>query len=365
MSTFMPSPMDMTTVPAAKSWANIKGNTDDINIQACLTAASIYFLQQTGLGSSAATRPTGNPFVQPVSFSETYDGNGNDRLYLHNRPIISVANLTIGGIATLPSTAPGAPGFFIDSNSKCLVISSGQYSRSPRRYVPSGSARGGFARGTQNVIVDYTAGYALQPVTNELQTILEPWAASTVYAPGDVISAGGFTQLCITGGTSGTSLPTWALPTAGNKNTSDGPTLVWQNTGVQSAPLTVCVNSIANGYPWIADGTVAYFADGTVLTPVLTQPAEGEYFIQAPGVYLFNVADGGKQILMSYSAAGTPADVVLAIYKIIALNYKRRDWVGISSLAMKDVGQTTYIQMDVTRDITATIRNYQRTSISS
>src|ERR1700676_4869931 len=93
-----PSPLDLTDLAAVKGWlgsiAQPTANSDDNNIQMCITAPSMWWLRQTGLGNESGIN-TASPLNSQVSYTEVYDGNGSNKLYLRNRPIISVASLVI------------------------------------------------------------------------------------------------------------------------------------------------------------------------------------------------------------------------------------------------------------------------------
>lgn len=130
---------------------------------------------------------------------------------------------------------------------------------------------------------------------------------------------------------------------------------------LQTIPAGLTVS--ASVIPWLADSGVSYFSNGNPLSPVLIAPLQGQYFIQSPGVYLFNAADAAAQVLLNYSAAGTPPDVSLAVTKMVYLTYKRRGWEGLRSVAQKDIGQTTYTSWEVDPSVAEAIRNYTRTAL--
>jgi hypothetical protein len=88
----LPSPMDLASLSAVKSWLNITGTAQDQNLQACLTAASIYFLRATGRGPRNWQNVTQSPFNQSVPYSEVYDGISGVKLFLRNFPINSVSS---------------------------------------------------------------------------------------------------------------------------------------------------------------------------------------------------------------------------------------------------------------------------------
>lgn len=301
-----PSPTDLTTVASAYNWAK-GGQAPNVsaqaNLQACISAASIQFLRLTGRGPQNWKTATKSPFVQPVDYVETYSGSGGDELFLRNSPINSVASVSLFGSASLQPSANGSgTGYQIGGNS--LIISGGFTIGAPigfnfgTRY--SGICGGrGWPRGSNNIQVSYNAGYATQSVVGELQTI--------------------------------------------------------PSTGA----LTITAGSIEGGYNWLADGGVSFFSNGSPLVASIIAPAVGQYYLQSPGVYLFNVADAGKQVLLNYTAAGTPPDIVLAINQMVALNFTRRNWIGVRSVGMKDVGTTSYT-MELDPSILKVIDLYSR-----
>lgn len=370
MPTLGPNPVDMTTVASAASWAGITIPTPDPtgvanNVQACLTAASLEFLRLTGRGPRNWQTATQSPFNQPVEYTEIYDGNGNQKLFLRNFPVNSVSSLLFGSQSVPASTGPGMGGYVVDNTGRAVALINGGFN-APDTWAYVAARRGGigpfggFPQGIQNITVSYLAGFNLQAIQNELQTVVKAWQAATVYSAGDLVSGGGYIQQAVTSGTSGTTAPSW-MATGPTTDGSNG--LVWNNTGQLAAPNTVVVDSISNGYPWLSNVSVDYFDGGDALEQVFSAPDEGEYFIVSPGVYLFNVADAGAQVLITYNAAGTPPDIVQAINNMVGLNYARRGWFGVRSVAMKDVGSTSYTTWAIDPTVKAVINYYTRGSI--
>ena len=371
-----PSPMDLTTVAACQSWGSFSG-TNTANLQACLTAASIYFLRATGRGPRNWQNATSNPFNQPTTYREVYDGMSGQKLFLRNFPINSVSSLTVNGVAVPASAGPGLPGYVIDDTGRALAIVGGGGGASPDSFwyvgrygngYTSGYGAGrtlcAFGGGPQSVNVTYVAGFAPTIIENEIYSIPPAWAANTLYQSGYQLSDGTYLQTCITSGTSGALAPTWN-PNGNqikNQQTKDGPTLVWSCTGIANPPNTVIVSSERTVLG--DDGVIG--PAGMVFTKVPLPPSQGQYTLIQPGTYLFNPADSGTASLfqISYTAAGTPADIILAIMQLVSLNYKRRDWIGQRSVAMKDVGSTSYT-LATDPNIVDCIRNYTRTSMAS
>ena len=373
MPIVQPSPMDLASLQACKNWLSITGSTQDANLQACLTAASIFFLRKTGRGPRNWQNVTQSPFNQSVAYTETYDGQSGVKLFLRNMPINSVSSLQVGGTAILASGGVGLPGYVIDDQGRALVMRSGGGGTSPQTFgyvarfgngYTAGAgmpwAFGAWSSGPQSIAVSYMAGFNAVPVTDALANITGAWGANTAYATNAVVSDGVFVQVALSSGTSGSVAPTWSNKAQGT--TVDGATgLVWQNTGILGQPNTINVQAEV---AILSDQGVNYFSSGNPLTKVLISPAQGQYFLVAPGQYLFNVADVGSQMLINYTVAGTPQDIVLAVIQLVSLNYKRRDWIGMRSVAMKDVGSTSYT-LDMDPNIKAVISEYTRSSFSS
>jgi hypothetical protein len=159
----------------------------------------------------------------------------------------------------------------------------------------------------KNVTAVYVAGYPTITVTNELQTI----PASIPPGPGGTIAS-------------------------------------WPP-----------VNTIYVLQPnWQSDGGVSYFGAGP-LTPVTGPPGAGQYYVLGGGGYLFNVGDAGKQVLLSYVAAGYPTDLVGAVSRMVMLRYyqqghedKKQDKVGD--------GTTTYSKEAYPTDVARIIKKYKK-----
>jgi hypothetical protein len=163
-----PSALDLTDLDTVKGWlASTKspaGDGDDGSIQLCITAASMWWLDQTGLGNANGIN-TASPLNSICTFTENYNGNGSNHLYLRNRPIQSVTSLTVGYVTIAQSTAYGVPGWVIDQDAKSIWIRAGgggNVTFSSIGWPVSGSGYW-FAQGIQNVAITYTAGYSTVP----------------------------------------------------------------------------------------------------------------------------------------------------------------------------------------------------------
>lgn len=366
------SALDLTTVSAARNWIfgpSPAPTTNNFVLQMLITSLSLDFLRRTGYGAQNNAVPSQSPFNQAVTYTETYSGFGTPLLAIRNSPVLSIGSVSVQGSAIQASTGDNNPGYYIDPSGKFLGIRlacvgpylGGGDGWSGWQLGTSAAGRvGGWPRGVNNIQVTYTAGYAENVATNELQTIPtlpSVWQANHAYTNGALIYDGTNVQQCsITQGTaaaanSGASTPSWN--TKAGQTTADGPYLVWTNLGPPHA-LTV------NNSPWLSDEGVLYFSDGTPLTAVLTSPTAGQYYLQGVGGYLFNSADAGRQVQISYTYAGTPMDIQEAMLRWVNLIYNRRGWEGIRSLMQKDAGSTIYTGFEIDPSVQAVINSYKR-----
>jgi hypothetical protein len=169
-----PSPLDLTDLDTVKGWLknnkNPAGDADDYSIQLCITACSMWWLRQTGLGNESGINAA-SPLNSQVTYTETYDGNGSNTLYLRNRPIVSVTSLTICGVTIQQSTAWGVPGWVVDQSGKCIKLrgAGGGNTMSFTTIGYPGLVLGQwFIEDVQNVTVTYVAGFSVTPLDVQL-----------------------------------------------------------------------------------------------------------------------------------------------------------------------------------------------------
>ncbi len=129
---------DLTTLDNVKAWLQTGQNpfpaTDDALLTGLVTAASQFI--QTWLGRSIAA----------ADWVEIRDGTGGQRLVFAAAPVTAVLSLTIDGLTVPP--VPAGSGF------------AAGYVFSPTELALRGYV---FTRRAQNVVVTYTAGYAVTP----------------------------------------------------------------------------------------------------------------------------------------------------------------------------------------------------------
>lgn len=263
---------DLTTLAAVKSWLGIDlaNEASDQQLKALIAAMSraVYAL---------LNRPT--LFSHVVT--ERRDGHGGPRLLVREWPVISVASLTVDGVAIPAAASSQAAGWLLE----------------PADGPPPGRMQSldlfgsyAFGRGRQNVVLTYSAGYA---VSAEAQTV------------------------------------------------ANGAVLV--NTPYGS---------------WGADGGVVYAA-GTALTRVAGTPAAaGQYQLDAatPGKYIFNAADNGQAVLISYSYV--PADVFQVATELVGERWKYKGRIGEVSKTLGGQETVTFSQKDIPSTMRLMLQNY-------
>ena len=240
-----PNPnVDLTTLQAVHDYAQIQGTNDDNIIQLAITAFSIEFLRMTGRSNMDGSVPKQSPFVALQYYDEWYDGSGTQRQFLRNWPVYGTGANNLLPAAT-PST-PGYPnlyvngqaipfspnqpgpgpsfitnGFVVDGSGRSLSIrlpgpfpsstTSGPFSNNTSFYAASNflGTCFTFAAGTQNVEVQYWAGFVETP--SDIIRIATQIAAIN-YKRGSFIDMSSKT-LSAGGGASGTTrYRDWSIP---------------------------------------------------------------------------------------------------------------------------------------------------------
>lgn len=126
---------DLTTLANVKAYLSppLATTADDALLSRLITAASGFI--QNWLNRTIAS----------ATYTDTRNGTGGTRLFLRNRPVTAVASVTVDGVAIpLGGPQPTTGGYLFDDSSVYLI----GYS---------------FTKGAQNVVVQYTAGYATVP----------------------------------------------------------------------------------------------------------------------------------------------------------------------------------------------------------
>jgi gp6-like head-tail connector protein len=135
-----------------KTWLQIALNNTDSDglLQILINGVSAYITNRTGIAS----------FTQVNIYNEIYNGNGAQRMFLKNYPIVSITSIQIGAYQVPKSTGLLNPGWFIEQDAKSVALryAGGAYSMAPYSIFPQG-----FWRGIGNVQVIYKAGYTSVP----------------------------------------------------------------------------------------------------------------------------------------------------------------------------------------------------------
>jgi hypothetical protein len=180
---------DLAALADVKTWLSGSsgiGSTDDALIARLITDLS---------GAIAAY--LGRPSLIPRAFTEQLDGNGKTRTFLQHYPVLQLDSLVVDNVAVpaAPLPAAGAPhgrGYLLE----------------PWNGLPPGRPQAldlfglAFRKGRQNVVVSYSAGYAVQseaatvpaapgPYTVTAAAPFGPWAsdAGVAYADGTALGA--------------------------------------------------------------------------------------------------------------------------------------------------------------------------------
>jgi gp6-like head-tail connector protein len=128
---------DLTTLADVKAWLQTSQSafppTDDALLSRLITAASQYI--QTWL----------NRQIAQCDYIEVRDGTGGQRLQFARFPVYAVQSLTIDGIAIPPAPSTGLTAGYLFSPTQLAI----------RGYY--------FTRRIQNVVITYSAGYAVTP----------------------------------------------------------------------------------------------------------------------------------------------------------------------------------------------------------
>lgn len=134
---------DLTTLARVKEWLNIKpaDTSQDSLLNRMITAASAFV--ESWLNRTFAI----------TAYSELLDGTGGRRMGLGNYPILTVTKVQVGTQLYSPAPAPGQLGYTFDKNAITLNQAC-------------------FVRDKNNVVIEYTAGYASVPADIE-QAVIE------------------------------------------------------------------------------------------------------------------------------------------------------------------------------------------------
>lgn len=126
---------NLTTLSDVKTWLGLTTTTDDTLLSRLITAASDFITNWLSFD------------ITQTTYTETYHGNGNSWLVLRNDPVTAVSSVVITDPSSGSSTTYDGTYFTIGGRN--IYFKSG--------YV--------FQSGMGNVVVSYTAGYAIVPLS--------------------------------------------------------------------------------------------------------------------------------------------------------------------------------------------------------
>lgn len=180
---------DLAVLADVKAWLSGSsgiGSADDALIGRLITDVS-----------GAITAYLGRPSLTPRAYTERLDGNGKARLVLRHYPVLQLTSLVIDNVATPAAPIPAAGAAFAQG-----------YLLEPWDGLPPGWPQAldlfhaHYCRGRQNVVVGYSAGYAVEsenaavpaapgPYTVPAAVPFGPWASdqSVTYNNGTALLA--------------------------------------------------------------------------------------------------------------------------------------------------------------------------------
>jgi hypothetical protein len=238
-----------------------------------------------------------------VTLDEIYDGNGNDRMPLASWPIRRLRSVAASGVAIQLSITTLDWGVFIDRSQRSIALRGGNRTSTTFPY-PNYSRFGGFTKG-----LTFPRG------TGNLQIVYDA----------------GYDPLAIV-------------------NEVDA--ITTQTITLQRSP-------------WVSDQGVKFYPSLVPLTLVDSAPAAGEYAVDA-GLYVFNVADEGSRVAVSYSVNAAPFDLEYAVRCVVAINYKRKGWQDQGSRVVNAGGSsatTAYRNWAWPPEYDDVFENYKRLAV--
>lgn len=124
-------------------------------------AASAQLAQFVSAASGYIYRRCGVDSFTPGTYTETYNGNGTQQLFLRNWPVTNVASLQVDSMLIPQSTGFGSPGYVWDVSSIIIRPGGGGNIAYSFRSFPGNQYL--FNPGVQNIVVTYTAGFNPPP----------------------------------------------------------------------------------------------------------------------------------------------------------------------------------------------------------
>jgi hypothetical protein len=258
-----PNSIDLTWLNAVKRRAQAGLNNDPYRIDPIADDDEIQ-AAITGF-SKHLLNYTGQASLNSVVtvIDEVYDGNGNQRMPTRSWPIKALRSVSANGAPIPVSTGPTVWGAYVDAGGHSIALRGGQGNFTTFPY-PNYSTYGGTTKGPA-----FPRG-----VGNILLSLDVGYDPQTV--------------------------------------TNEIDTILAQTISLQRAP-------------WVADGGVLYYPTLLPLEQVDNTPGPGQYAV-SEGLYVFNVADEGQQVAVTYDVNAAPSDLEYAVRCVVAINYKRKAW---------------------------------------
>jgi hypothetical protein len=195
---------DLAAIADVKAWLSGSsgiGSTDDALIGRLITDVS-----------GAITAYLGRPSLTPRAYSERLDGNGKTRLMLRHYPVLQLTSLVIDNVAMPAAPIPAAGATF--AKGYLLEPWDGQ---PPGRPQALDLFHAHYCRGRQNIVVGYSAGYAVESENATVPAAPGPYTAAAAVPFGPWAGDQGVTYY------NGTALVAVAgAPGAGQYNVSAG-----------------------------------------------------------------------------------------------------------------------------------------------
>ena len=195
---------DLAVLADVKAWLSGSsgiGSSDDALLARLITDVS---------GAVAAY--LGRASLMPRSYVERIDGNGKARLFLRHYPVLQMTSLAIDNVAIPPTVVPAAGAPFGRG-----------YLLEPWDGLPPGRPQALdlfealYCRGRQNVVVDYSAGYAVEAESASVPAAPGPYTVTAAAPFGPWASDAGVTY---DNGTALVAVP--GTPGGGEYNVSGG-----------------------------------------------------------------------------------------------------------------------------------------------
>lgn len=145
---------DLTTAAAVQAYLGPTASAAAMaQLSQLVSAASGYIHRRCGVDN-----------FNSASYTETYNGNGTQQLFLRNWPVTAVSSLQVDSMVIPQSAGYGSPGYLWDVSSIVIRPGGGGNIAYSFRSFPGNQYL--FNPGVQNVVVSYTAGF--NPVPADL-----------------------------------------------------------------------------------------------------------------------------------------------------------------------------------------------------